>query len=226
MLAVGDSKGIIRVFQVTHDRALLLATHELLEISSKEDSIVEIFITSDEQYAIVAFESGLICCYDVKNSFNFIGHIERDAQRFCYSSQLQVQMAIIEDRKTSATYGDMSIMKGTSRSAFNLTMRVISTISPNCVSVSQVDIKGSKLHNKTPLAQFIIDEGKIAGFDVHPSKDYILVTSNQGRIYVFRLDTGELRGTITCPLHAKGCLIDPSGLYVIIQVPPFSPKMT
>jgi hypothetical protein len=91
-------------------------------------------------------------------------------------------MAIIEDRKTSTTYGDirnMSIMNGTSMlngSAFNLTMRVISTISPNCVSVSQVDIKGSKLH-KTPLAQFIIDEGKIAGFDVHPSKDYILVTS-------------------------------------------------
>ena len=221
MLAVGDSKGIIRVFQVTHDRALLLATHELikgLEISSKEDSIVEIFITSDEQYAIVAFESGLICCYDVKNSFNFIGHIERDAQRFCYSSQLQVQMAIIEDRKTSTTYGDLRNMSihGTSMSAFNLTMRVISTISPNCVSVSQVDIKGSKLHNKTPLAQFIIDEGKIAGFDVHPSKDYILVTSTQGRIYVFRLDTGELRGTIPCPLHAKGCLIDPSGLYVII----------
>ena len=82
MLVVGDSKGIIRVFQVTHDRALLLSTHELikgLEISSKEDGIVEIFITSDEQFAIIAFESGLICCYDVKNSFNFVGHIERDA---------------------------------------------------------------------------------------------------------------------------------------------------
>jgi hypothetical protein len=93
MLAVGDSKGTIRVFQVTQDRALLLSTHELikgLDISSKDDAIVELFITSDEQYAIVAFESGLICCYDVKNSYNFVGHIERDAQRFCYSSQLQV----------------------------------------------------------------------------------------------------------------------------------------
>ena len=69
-------------------------------------------------------------------------------------------MAIIEDRKTSATYGDIrnmslpGFLNGTSMlngSAFNLTMRVISTISPNCVSVFQVDIKGSKLH-KTPLA--------------------------------------------------------------------------
>jgi hypothetical protein len=43
---------------------------------------------------------------------------------------------------------------------------------------------------------------------------------------VFRLDTGELRGTIACPLHARGCLIDPSGLYVMVQVPPFGPKTT
>lgn len=34
------------------------------------------------------------------------------------------------------------------------------------------------------------------GFDVHPSGDYILITSSKGRIFVFRVDTGELRGTI------------------------------
>jgi len=82
MLAVGDSKGVVRVFQVTHDRAHLLSTHELnkgVEVSSKEDSIVEINFLQDEQYAIIAFESGLICCYDVKNSYNLVGHIERDA---------------------------------------------------------------------------------------------------------------------------------------------------
>lgn len=92
---------------------------------------------------------------------------------------------------------------------------MISSTSPNCISISQIDIKGSKL-NKTPLAQFIVDEGKISGFDLHPSKDYILVTSTQGKVYVFRIDTGELRGTISCPLHAKGCIIDPSGLYVVV----------
>ena len=54
----------------------------------------------------------------------------------------------------------------------------------------------------TPLAQFFIDEGRIAGFEIHPSKDYILITSSRGKIYVFRIDTGELRGTIDVPLHA------------------------
>ena len=27
-------------------------------------------------------------------------------------------------------------------------------------------------------------------------------------------------------MHARGCTIDPSGLYVVIQVPPFNPKHT
>lgn len=49
-----------------------------------------------------------------------------------------------------------------------------------------------------------------------------MITSTQGRVYVFRIDTGELRGTIPIPHHARGCLIDPSGLYVVVQVPPFN----
>jgi len=66
------------------------------------------------------------------------------------------------------------------------------------------------------MSQFIVNEGKVTGFDIHPSKDYVLVTSSQGKIFMFRIDTGELRGTIKIPLHANGCLIDPSGLYVVI----------
>lgn len=57
---------------------------------------------------------------------------------------------------------------------------------------------------------------------MHPSKDYILVTSNKGKIYVFRIDTGELRGTIKIPTNSSGCLIDPSGLYVLIKVPAYT----
>lgn len=75
---------------------------------------------------------------------------------------------------------------------------------------------------KSQLVQYFIAEGRISGFDMHPSKDYILVTSNKGKVYVFRVETGELRGTIPVPQHAQGCLVDPSGLYVVIQVPPLS----
>lgn len=53
-----------------------------------------------------------------------------------------------------------------------------------------------------------------------------MITSSKGKVYVFRIDTGELRGTIDVPLNAQGCLIDPSGLYVVVKVPPFSPRHT
>jgi hypothetical protein len=73
--------------------------------------------------------------------------------------------------------------------------------------------------NKSELVLFYINEGRVTGFDLHPSNDYLLVTTSMGKIYVYRLDTGEVRGTIDCPDHAQGCLIDPSGLYVVVQVP-------
>ena len=68
----------------------------------------------------------------------------------------------------------------------------------------------------------MISEGKVTGFDLHPSGDYLLATSSKGRIYVFRIDTGELRGTIKIPLNASGCHTDPSGLYVIVKVPAYA----
>jgi len=70
----------------------------------------------------------------------------------------------------------------------------------------------------------VVDQGKVAGFDIHPSNQYILITSTMGKIYVYRIDTAELRGTINVPLHARGCLIDPSGLFVVTTVPPMSAK--
>ena len=75
---------------------------------------------------------------------------------------------------------------------------------PNQIQMQLVDVKGSKL-NKSTLCKYIVSDGKITGYDVHPSGDYLLVTSSKGRIYVFRLDTGELRGTIKIPLNASGC---------------------
>ena len=84
-----------------------------------------------------------------------------------------------------------------------------------------VDIKGQKL-TRSPLCQYVISEGKVTGFDLHPSQDYLLITSSKGRVYVFRVDTGELRGTIKVPMNASGCTIDPSGLYFIVKVPAFT----
>lgn len=37
------------------------------------------------------------------------------------------------------------------------------------------------------------------GFDLHPSKDYILMLSNSGYVSIFKLQTGEQRGKINVP---------------------------
>lgn len=70
--------------------------------------------------------------------------------------------------------------------------------------------------NKNKVHDFVINGRQITGFDIHPSKDYLLTTSNCGSVQMFRIDTGEVRGTIKVPEYAKGCCIDPSGLYVIV----------
>lgn len=102
--------------------------------------------------------------------------------------------------------------------------KVFSQTGPNCIRAQLVDVKDGRM-TKSQLVQYFIAEGSISGFDLHPSKDYILISSNRGKIYLYRIETGELRGTINIPIHAQGCLVDPSGLYVVVQVPPFSANL-
>lgn len=106
-------------------------------------------------------------------------------------------------------------------SSYSSNLKILSLNTPNQVQMQLIDIKGSKL-TRSNLCQYVINEGRVTGFEVHPSKDYLLITSSKGRIYVFRIDTGELRGTIKVPLNANGCLVDPSGLYVLTKVPAFT----
>ena len=51
LLAVGDSKGVLRIFQVSQERAVLLSTNELnkgTDVIAREDGIVDILLTADE----------------------------------------------------------------------------------------------------------------------------------------------------------------------------------
>lgn len=109
--------------------------------------------------------------------------------------------------------------------AHGTSLKVLHLASPNQVSMQLVDVKGSRL-TRSKLSQYVISEGKVTGFDIHPSNDYLLVTSSKGRVYVFRIDTGELRGTIKVPLNPAGCVVDPSGLYVVIKVPAYANQNT
>jgi hypothetical protein len=58
----------------------------------------------------------------------------------------------------------------------------------------------------------------ITGFDLHPSGDYVIMTSDQGFYYIFRIETGELRGKVPIMTDPSGLSIDPSGLYLAVAV--------
>jgi len=38
--------------------------------------IKEIFITSNELYAVITFQSGMISLYDVKNGYSWVGDVD------------------------------------------------------------------------------------------------------------------------------------------------------
>ncbi len=72
---------------------------------------------------------------------------------------------------------------------------------------------------KDVLVDLPVDEGKIAGFDIHPSREYATVLSDAGTIYVYHVHLAQLRGRVSVAKHAWGCRIDPSGLYVTVAAP-------
>ena len=288
-LVVGDSKGFVRVFQLVNESAHLLATYRLprskesqasralgihynpnasalgAEDEFNNDLIQEIYVTSNEQTAVVTFSSGIVSLYDIRNSFNWIGDAaDSDFAKFNTqtaggslsnvvqtkvletapqwagnqtANQLRERNQVtsrltqpVQDEHPYSVSGSYFTegnatrpMSTTSQhfSSYSSNLKVFCLQTPNQVTMQLVDIKGTKV-TRSALCSYVISDGKVTGFDLHPSKDYLIVTSSKGRIYVFRIDTGELRGTIKVPLNASGCHVDPSGLYVLIKVPAFA----
>jgi len=68
-------------------------------------------------------------------------------------------------------------ISGLTSGSYQTSFRILSTVTPNSISLQSVQIKGQRVI-KTPIQQFTVDEGKIVGFEIHPSHDYLLVTSN------------------------------------------------
>lgn len=234
-LAVADNRGTIRLFELLHEKAALRNTYHLhrpvdplLQLGggpgqpSAPGNVEAIHFTKDEQVAIVTFENCLVSAYDISAGFAYLGDLEKEVQRLSLVSTSNLTKVLEREDSRADLSASMYGWSSHARSS-STTFSLFSLRGPNCIKQLLVEVRDHKVLT-TPLTKYFIDEGKIAGYDIHPSKDYILVTSTKGKIYLFRIDTGELRGTIEVPLHAQGCLVDPSGLYVVVKVPPFSPR--
>ncbi len=61
---------------------------------------------------------------------------------------------------------------------------------------------------------FEIPEGAISDFAVHPSEEFVCITSSIGSIYLYHLVTGKLCTVIQCDHHCVSVKFDPSVLYL------------
>lgn len=77
----------------------------------------------------------------------------------------------------------------------SLTDKAASTVclliltAPNTLNYSRLRI-GAECDEKPSVSvamQYVISEGRITGYALHPSYDYLMVSSNQGRVYLFKL---------------------------------------
>lgn len=72
---------------------------------------------------------------------------------------------------------------------------------------------------RTKLFQCTYDlDGVVAGFEIHPSNEYLVAVSDQGFFLYFKIETGELRGKVPIMSDPLGVAIDPSGLYIATSV--------
>ena len=61
------------------------------------DQIKEIYITQNEQTAVITFESGMISLYDTKNGYTWIGDaVDQEYSKFNTGGILAIQTKVIE----------------------------------------------------------------------------------------------------------------------------------
>lgn len=92
--------------------------------------------------------------------------------------------------------------------------RIVSLHSPCSLRLQAFDAE-----YRTKLFQCSYElDGVVAGFEIHPSNEYLIAISDQGFFYIFKLETGELRGKVPIMSDPLGIAIDPSGLYLAVSV--------
>lgn len=93
--------------------------------------------------------------------------------------------------------------------------KALTSHNSNTLQLQQIYRDDLTISSSSKITYYV--EGKCTGFEIHPSNDYLLVTSNVGFLYTFKLVNGEIRLKISIPACASGLVLDPSGLYCVIS---------
>ena len=194
----GDNKGYVHVIDV--NKWEKQNTYNVADVSVSS-------ITTNGFYVVIVFIDGSCSVFD--SAFGYLSNIEKPFKKDVVSLSEEtkncLKARIIEDsysKKYAQGYN----------SAHNF--RLITLHTPWSLRLQTFDAE-----YRTKLFQCSYDlDGVVAGYEIHPSNEYLVAISDQGFFLYFKIETGELRGKVPIMSDPLGIAIDPSGLYVATSV--------
>ena len=169
-------------------------------------------ITSNGYYILIVFADGACSVFDT--SLEYLASIEkpfkRDISSLSKETVVSLKARILDN--SSVEIAQSGRANQGLNNAHNF--RIVTLHSPSSLRLQAFDGE-----YKTKLFQCSYElEGLVAGFEIHPSNEYLIAISDQGFFYIFKLETGELRGKVPIMSDPLGISIDPSGLYMAVSV--------
>ncbi|CAG9319583.1 unnamed protein product [Blepharisma stoltei] len=186
----GFSRGTVKFFDLGEKPRYLNS----LQISSSE--VTDLSFTPSGHFLGVGFSSGQAVILD--SNFETVGIVLEEPW-------IRNQNALQTIKFHECIDGDGMCIKAA-------TLKDSSSIQIQTFEAIQGELE------RTHFNLFPID-GKSNGFCIHTSGSFLLVTCSLGGIYIFNIDNGEIAGIIETEINPKGCIQDPSGLYIGVFLP-------
>ena len=194
-LLAGYTNGILKIF-----RDFLFIN----EMSLSPFGIDKIKFSKSGSYVVVSFSNNLTNLYSFSTELNMITSLRSEQEKLLFKN-----LYISGERVSNIVdIYNMSIMIHF--------LEILLSKNNYCLCLHKLSIAGLKL-NSIDTLEYKIKDGEISGVSVHPSNAYIIILSNNGLIYIFHKETGELRGNITVPINSHLCETDSSGLFLCIS---------
>ena len=211
IIAVGDNFGYIRILNIKYKNEIICN----IASNVSKSKVVSLSFDKYSQY---------LCVHRSNNEVTFF-HLKRNITRLkpllilqkyndnIHTNNNIIQKSVLLKHKSLwQNENDLQCWIGTTNNSSNI---VLKTFYFN-------EIYGnyqSKFCNK---CYFTIPNNKnndsITNFNVHPSEEYIIITTLNGYLYLYNILTTQIIYTINCQYYINNCLIDPSGLYLFISL--------
>jgi len=225
-VACGSSQGSIWFIDLSKGVLLNHSKPSILRIA-------DMSFSPSGNFMAVTYCNGLVNLYDIRSNFEFLLQLEEPIKANAKTDKLSKLYhigAVLSDDPQSMTLKNSADLLNLSKSGLYpaTNAKGIQVAEPAFYALTSHNFSTVRVHKiytkfgkfiKDVLVDLQLEEGKIAGFDIHPSKEYAILLSDAGYLYIFHIHLAQLRGKLKIPIGGWGCKVDPSGLYVAIGIP-------